>query len=301
MTGFDADWLTLREPVDAASRAEHLVTFVTAVEGEQHSEPPGAAAAWEVVDLGAGTGANLRYLTPRLGGRQQWLLVDNDPELLDRLVPRMTAWAATGAAELLPAAATVALRGAGFDSRAEYALVDLAAGLAAVPIPRGSLVTASALLDLVSAEWLEALAQRCAEAGASILMALTYDGRIVCDPVDADDAIVRDLVNQHQRQDKGFGPALGPEAAVNAAALFEALNFDLRSARSDWQLGPEHAALQRALLEGWLGAAREIAPRRANALEAWHRRRLDHVAAGDSRIVVGHLDFAAVPRASAAP
>ena len=45
-----------------------------------------------------------------------------------------------------------------------------------------SLVTASALLDLVSEAWLRALAARCAESGAAALFALSYDGRIVCSP-----------------------------------------------------------------------------------------------------------------------
>ncbi len=50
-----------------------------------------------------------------------------------------------------------------------------------------ALVTASALLDLVSERWLRALAARCAGHGAAVLFALSYDGRIVCSPEDPDD------------------------------------------------------------------------------------------------------------------
>jgi len=51
------------------------------------------------------------------------------------------------------------------------------------------------------------------------------------------------------------------------------------------------APFQRELLAGWLRAALEIAPERRDALEAWHRRRLAHVDAGVSTLVVGHLDL----------
>ena len=82
-----------------------------------------------------------------------------------------------------------------------------------------NLVTASALLDLVSESWLAGLVRRCADNACGAYFALTYDGevqwmtesaagwRIDDDP---DDGLVRDAVNRHQRSDKGFGPALGP-------------------------------------------------------------------------------------------
>jgi len=72
------------------------------------------------------------------------------------------------------------------------------------------LVTASALLDLVSEDWLAALAARCRESGAAILFALSYDGRIRCSPEEPNDATICALVNEHQRTDKGFGTRARP-------------------------------------------------------------------------------------------
>ncbi|MDJ0891981.1 MAG: class I SAM-dependent methyltransferase, partial [Gammaproteobacteria bacterium] len=73
MSGFSGEWLALREPVDDRSRSGTLVTRLSA------RAPEGRL---RVLDLGAGTGANLRYLAPRLGGEQEWLLVDHDSSLL---------------------------------------------------------------------------------------------------------------------------------------------------------------------------------------------------------------------------
>jgi hypothetical protein len=56
------------------------------------------------------------------------------------------------------------------------------------------LVTASALLDLVSEPWLQALAVRCREHASAVLFALNYDGRIQCWPEEPGDEQVRELV-----------------------------------------------------------------------------------------------------------
>ena len=73
---FTADWLALREPVDHRSRAADLVAPV--------AEWWGSRPGQRVLDLGSGTGSNLRYLAPRLPGEQAWTLVDRDAALLEQ-------------------------------------------------------------------------------------------------------------------------------------------------------------------------------------------------------------------------
>ena len=80
-------------------------------------------------------------------------------------------------------------------------------------------------------------------------------------------------------------------------SLFEAwraAGFTVHTAESDWVLDGTHAELQRQLLAGWAGAARELAPGDAAAIDAWLARRLTHVDAGASHIVVGHVDVLAL-------
>ena len=100
------------------------------------------------------------------------------------------------------------------------------------------------------------------------------------------------MFNRHQLFDKGFGPALGMRAPGAAEAAFEAHGYELRVATSDWVIEPKHQALQLALLDGWLGAALEIAPESRLALTSWHQRRRAHVLAGRSKLRVGHVDLA---------
>ncbi len=277
---FSADWLALREPADARARSLELL-----------AELP-ERAPLDVVDLGAGTGANLRYLAPRLGGLQHWRLVDHDSTLLAAIGPATRAWAAAQRAVVARRHDVLQLRGPRFDCRVQAERHDLGGGTETLELPSGGLVTASALLDLVSAEWLAALAAQCAAASvAAVLFALTYDGRASCAPEEPEDAEVIELVNRHQRRDKGFGSALGPAAAEAAAHELARAGFTIATRRSDWRLGAEHAELQDALLDGWLAAAVELAPARRAALERWRERRAAHLEHGRSALVVGHVDL----------
>jgi hypothetical protein len=157
-----------------------------------------------------------------------------------------------------------------------------------------ALVTASALLDLVSDAWLEALVSRCFEAGAAVLFALTYNGRIDYAPAEPEDDWIRDLVNQHQRMDKGLGPAAGPTATMRAAELLAAAGYHVEREASDWVLtSRESRTLQRELIDGWAKAAIEAAPEEVAVIDDWRKRRLAHVDAGDSQLIVGHKDLGA--------
>ena len=287
MSGFSADWLSMREPFDAAARATPLVA-----ELRRHIPRGTSAAPFEVVDLGAGAGSNLRYLAPQLGGEQQWRLVDRDQALLHAAIVATRAWAVSRSTLVSPAGATLTLRTADFACRVAGEPRNLAGdALASLALPSGGLVTAAALLDLVSTPWLETLAARCEAARAAVCFALTYDGRTVCTPDEPEDAMALDLFNRHQRLDKGFGPALGPTAAGAAEEALARHKYRVLTEHSDWDIGPQHTAMQNALLDGWLAVALEVAPEHTTPLTAWHRRRRAHVDAGRSRLVVGHVDL----------
>ena len=269
MSGFTTEWLSLREPVDRAARSLSITRMAVDV------LPPGIVRA---LDLATGTGANVRYLAPYLPPGQDWLVVDNDERLLNNVAARMD-WST------LP-----------HGVRVECRRVDLARLETGDLVEGRTLVTASALLDLVSGQWLSSLASECHRAGAVVLLTLTYNGRIAFSPVEPADEVVRQLVNRHQHTDKGFGPALGPDARVRAEQCFERLGYAVTREPSDWELDPDARDMQNQLIEGWTEAAIEIEPGGTEWIRDWQRQRRAHIAAGRSRLIVGHDDLVAIPK-----
>jgi hypothetical protein len=287
MGDFSAGWLALREPADFSARSSQLTRVIA--DALAHDD------VLQAVDVASGTGSNLRYLAERLPPHQDWLLVDHDQDLVTQAPARMREWAAARGYEALIEPDGVLLQGDRLKCRVQARQVDVADLANAAFFDGRELVTASALLDLVSEEWLRELAARCRDHASAALFALNYDGRIRCSPVDDEDELVRALVNRHQRTDKGFGGALGPAATETAERLFLAAGYQVRVEPSDWLLSPDERSLQRALVDGWAQAAAEMAPDQSEAIERWRTRRLAHVEHGRSRLQVGHQDLAAWP------
>lgn len=258
MSGFDPSWLALREPYDHAVRDRALA------EAFVHSLGPTP----ELIDLGSGTGSNLRFLASYLPNGQRWTCVDHDPMLLVRLETT---------------------KPAGVDVMVEH--LDLAKDLESLPIRPGMGVTAAALLDLTSADWLDRLAERCR--GVAVLMTLSFDGRMDWAPVDPTDVAINAAFCQHQRLDKGFGPSLGPDAADHLVEALESTGHDVRLAASDWTFGGDDGLILQAMVEGIASAAGEID--RTLPIQAWIARRLGEIETKALSLTVGHLDVLALP------
>ena len=90
MSGFSAEWLALREPVDHRSRNLALQAQVIQFLRQIKAIDSGSI---HITDLGSGTGSNLRALAPHFGMKQSWTLVDHDTDLLRSARASLIAWA----------------------------------------------------------------------------------------------------------------------------------------------------------------------------------------------------------------
>ena len=265
-----AEWLTLRERADAAARSADLV------EELRSNLPTGGVT--RVHDLGSGTGSMARWLAPQLAGRQHWVLFDRDAELLGPAVADPPRSAADGAP------VTIETR-AGDITR-----------LQPTELSGAALITASALLDMLTAEELERLVSTSAAAGCPVLIALSVTGRVDLAPTDPFDRCVSEAFNAHQRRNTASGRLLGPDAVRAALDCFTRLGVEVLVRPSPWRLGPGQAALAAEWFTGWLGAACEQRPELSGAAPSYAQRRLAEAAAGRLSVTVHHQDLLARPR-----
>ncbi len=281
---FSAEWLALREGLDARSRSHRLTGLAAAWLNER-------AAPHHIVDLGSGSGSNLRFLAPRLPGPQRWRLVDHDAELLAHARRR-------GRRQRDRAGAPV-----GLATRCR-GLSPVDAALLA----EAELVVASALFDLMPRAWVASLVDACAARGQALLLTLSVDGdwafldRQGARLEEREDGVVRTLFQAHQRRDKGLGPALGGDAPEVLASTLAGAGYRVASAATPWHLAAGDATqrcLAEALVKGWHAAALEEAPTRATRLTAWRDRRLAAIGAGELGVTVGHRDLFAWPASPA--
>jgi hypothetical protein len=260
------EWLALREPADAAARSRELV---------EHLERP-AGNRWVIHDLGAGTGAMGRWLAPLLPGPQHWIVHDRDAELLALATAQPPGAAVDGAA------VTVVTKQSDITRLQPGDLGD------------ATLITASALLDMLTEHELVGLVDACVAAGCPILLAVSVVGRVGLTPADPLDSLVAAAFNAHQRRMTERGRLLGPDAVAVAVERFGRLGAAVVVRPSPWRLVDE-AELVKVWLAGWVGAACEQQPELTPEAEGYKRRRLAQAAAGELEVMVDHADLLALP------
>ncbi|WP_395577083.1 SAM-dependent methyltransferase [Streptomyces sp. BK79] len=264
------EWLRLREPADAAARARDLLDPLRA----HLAGLPGRADGLVVHDVGCGTGSMGRWLAPLLDGAQHWVLHDRDPYLLHFAAAAAPRSAADGSR------VTVETRRGDLGRLTPEALAGAA------------LVTASALLDVLTTEEVGTLAAACAAAGCPALLTLSVAGRVDLDPAHPLDEEIAEAFDEHQRR-TGL---LGPDAVTAAAEAFAGHGATVRAHPSPWRLGPDEARLTAQWLRGWVGAAVEQRPELRERAGPYLRDRLSACAAGELRVVVHHTDLLALCR-----
>ena len=262
-------WLALREAADAAARSPELVETL-----RPHLPDEGVAV---IHDLGCGTGSMARWLAVQLEGPQHWVMVDRHPDLL--------AVAATSAPDRAADGAPVTV---------ETRLRDLTL-LAPEDLAGSTLLTASALLDMMTREELDRFVALCARAGCPALVLLSVTGQVDLEPRDPFDDRVADAFNAHQRRVVDGRPLLGPGAVGAAVEGFERLGAEVLVRPSPWRLGPGERDLQAQWFTGWLGAASEQDAGLTVEAGPYARRRLGEAAAGGLSVTVHHQDLLVLP------
>ena len=285
MSEFSARWLALREPADRVARSERLAKRFAA-----------ALRTKRIFDLGAGTGANARYLAPLIPGDQEWVLVEHDRDLRMAQHSSFRAWARHRRYRCTETAGAIVIETPDARWRFRALAKDLATGCEKLPLRHGDGVTAAAFFDLVSDRWLARFVGWLASHETPFLGALTVDGRRLWRPALSTDALIDLAFRRDQQRDKGFGPALGAKAAEALPRALRAASFAVATEAGDWRLGKEERGLSAAVVHADARLALALAPQRKDMIEAWRRQRLNDARSGRLTLTVGHRCVLALPR-----
>lgn len=279
MSGFAPDWLRLREYADHRARSNALLRKLAGYFSERSEV--------RIMDLGAGLGSNLRGTFTALPARQHWILVDHDPVLLAQACGAIAEWADAAR----PTTSGVEAIKDGRSLHVELKRHDLAAD----PLPWASdkpdLVTAAALFDLVSAQWIERFTGTLTQARLPFYTVLTHDGTTEWLPAHAADPQMQAAFESHFGRDKGFGPSAGRQGSVLLAAALTKAGYQVERAPSPWRLGPGDGPLIAALARGWADAVRETGAVPEIVINSWLAVRMSNGATCS----VGHEDLFALP------
>lgn len=262
-------WLALREAADAAARAGELVEYV------QRASPPTGVSI--IHDLGGGTGAMGRWLAPRLRGPQHWVIHERDSDLLEVAETNRPGPAADGAAVSIETRRSDITR------------------LSAGELAGATLITASALLDMLTEDELAGLVGGCTGAGCPVLLALSVVGHVELSPAEPLDRRVAAAFDAHQRRLTPRGRLLGPDAVAHAVEAFSHRGGEVLLRASPWRLGGAHTELMMEWFAGWVAAAEEHEDGLAVEMAEYVRRRRAQAAAGRLAVIVDHADLLVLP------
>ncbi len=272
MEKFSSEWLTFREQEDLLARNSTILECVT-----EHLK---GTKRLNILDIGCGTGATMRALLPEIKQPQHWTLLDADQELLARarclnqpLVSDPNYTLETVFADLTS--------GFGFLNR-EY-----------------SLVTATALLDLVSEAWIKKFVMALKHNNLSFYCSITPNNRIEIDPKDNLDKKVICTFNSHRYSDKGFGMSLGGHATDFTIEQLQRSGFNVSSASETWGNRHPNKSFRKIfnakLVEGISQAANNTKMIDASELKQWTDSRLSAIQNEECEIWFEIMDFIAIP------
>jgi SAM-dependent methyltransferase len=258
------EWLALRERADAAARSRELVELL-------RTTLPRSSDGTVIHDLGCGSGSMARWLAPLLDGPQHWVAHDRDENLLAIAVANP------------PTGATVQAR-----------TTDLGR-MRPADLAGASLITASALLDILTEDEMSALARVCLAAGCPILVTLSVLGEVEITPPNPLDGALAAAFNAHQRRVTDRGRLLGPDAVSFAVDTFGRHGREVVVRTSPWRLRPADAGLIAEWFRGWVAAACEQEPGLVTNSGPYVVGRCAQLAAGELAVTVGHADFLVLP------
>ncbi len=214
-------WLNQRYEVDRQARNKEVESIFRARL---------SAGKITIVDIGAGTGSNLRYYHGRLSAQEQhWYLVDQEKVLLEETLANLDS-------EVNQCEENVwQLRHNQKDIVVHFVEADVFTNSIDPFLERADLILSNAFFDLASAVQLRDFLGKLDFGRQTFLSTINYTGmRFI--PGDTEDGYWIDHYEEHMRRDRPEGRSTGPDCVGLIIEFFEHQDLRYHVGGSNWEL-----------------------------------------------------------------
>lgn len=283
---FDPNWLQERYRFDEEARNKQLEwTCVNQFAFRDHLQ---------IVDLGSGTGANLRYYLEQFPQNQSWYCVEEDIALKVPFWEHARQMAIDLDYAIEQEGELMKLTKPGHEVLIHFVHGNLLKVDELVDLLRTDLVLANAVFDLFSKEQFATLVQVLSHHSLSMLFTLNYVGMDFSPSTEADDHYIGQY-NAHMQREQAFGRGMGPASSREMEAVLKEALAQVEVGESLWQIGNQEQVMMGFLLGFFEGALSDWWDDEAEkiALEKWLLEKKQQVAEEALAAEVYHLDILA--------
>ena len=281
---FTSTWINLRESYDMLSRSNLL----------QNLYKNNKMNLKKVIDLGGGNGSFLRWCHYKNIIYDDFLIVDNDEALLKSFYPRTKSYLSTMSLSLIKdnmmsyRIQSLKKNKDGFITLKKqdlYKSIDI--------INDYNLVSFSAVSDLLSKKFIKCLFDKI-DKGTNLYFSICFDGRVKWKNKNKHDKYIVSMFNQHQKQEKTTGVALGLNSINFIKSLSKKNDYKIYIADSSWSVDSydnDSRIFQKAYLNTIYKPLKKFELIDQDILEDWLRSKQIDIESKNSNLVVGHKDI----------
>ena len=281
---FTTTWINLRESYDMLSRSDLL----------QNLYKNNKMNLKKVIDLGGGNGSFLRWCHYKNIIYDDFLIIDNDEALLKSFYPRTKSYLSMMSLSLIK------------DNMMSYRIQNLKNnkdGFITLKkqdfyksidtINDYNLVSFSAVSDLLSKKFIKCLFDKVNK-GTNLYFSICFDGRVKWKNKNKHDKYIVSMFNQHQKQEKTTGVALGLDSINFIKNLSKKNDYKIYIADSSWSVDShdnDSRVFQKAYLNTIYKPLKKFELTDRDILEDWLRSKKNDIESKNSNLVVGHKDI----------
>ena len=280
-TAYYLDWLAERYHFDAAARNP-------AVEQKfLHTLP--AQDTISLVDVGAGSGANCRYLMEKITTDQQWLLIEQNPDFSQASLQALQEYASRQGYTSILEQNTLIIQTPTKTVQVKARCGSLLEIDGLANLSNTDAVVANAVFDLFTPAQFEAFVSTLAQHSLIFLSTLNYENMSFSSGNGQDEKVIA-LYHAHMLRQQTVGKAMGPTCVPQMIEILQKQRYTVSSGNSVWHIQRKHEKMISYLLSFMESSIVELplTPEDTWLLKQWKKQK---EAASDFTLTIEHQDI----------